>query len=205
MEVLIVQYTWPIMVAALSCLLLKETFDWRKRTAMTLGFVAVVLVLTRGQLNQLSLHQPALLLWVAMGAFCFALFTVLSKGLKQLEPTSLMLVFFMASTTVSFISMMTVSGFNMPATPESWGMVIILGAVVNGLCDVVWLKALRRTEASFLAPFIFFCPVLSTFYMQVFFDEPFLSVYGFALLLIVVSGLVNTLKLHRRTRIFKIF
>lgn len=196
MEVLIVQYTWPIFIALLSTVLLREKFTLRKGMALLLGFAAVVTVPSRGNMSELSFYQPQLLLWVALGALCFALFSVLSKSMKQ-EPLSLMLVFFMVATVASFFSMLLFSGFAMPVNNKGWLIVIISGVAINGMSDVLWLWALRRTEASFLAPLVFIAPVLSTIYMLLFFDEPFLPVYGIALVLIIAAGLVSSAQVNK--------
>ncbi|WP_236631583.1 DMT family transporter [Endozoicomonas numazuensis] len=190
MEVLIVQYTWPIFVALLSVVILRETLNGRKILSLLLGFAAIILILTKGQLQALSLNDSSLLLWVMAGAICFALFSVFSKRIK-LEANSLMLVFFGVATLASFISMLVFSEFILPDS-RSLLIVIISGVLVNGLSDVLWLWALRRTEASFLAPFIFLTPLLSTLYMLLIFSEQFLPVYGVSLVLIIFAGVINT-------------
>ncbi len=198
MEVLVIQYTWPIMVALLSCWLLGEVFDWRKGTALLLGFTAVTLVLTKGQLHKVSLDRPELLLWVGLGAFCFAVFSVFSKGIK-LETFSLQLVFFITATVASFFSMLWFSHF---ALPDRHCLIVVAvsGIVVNGLSDVLWLWSLRKTEASYLAPVVFLSPVLCAVYMQLFFHEPFLPIYSVGLILIVMAGLVNNLNINLRLK-----
>ncbi|WP_074406574.1 MULTISPECIES: DMT family transporter [Aquimarina] len=52
-EVLVIQYCWPIFVIILSVLILKEKINGRKIIAITLGFLGVFVVLTKGELNDL--------------------------------------------------------------------------------------------------------------------------------------------------------
>lgn len=59
LEVLVVQYTWPVQVALLSVLLLGERFTRCRQLALLLGFVAVVLVLGKGEIGAISLQRPA--------------------------------------------------------------------------------------------------------------------------------------------------
>ncbi len=190
MEVLIVQYTWPVFVALLSSLLLRERFGRARQMALMLGFIAVVLVLSKGEWQGFSLSRPADLAWVGLGAFFFALFSVLSKGMG-LEPVSLILVYFLTATLASLLSMLLFSGFALPRDQTLFPLVLN-GVLVNGLSYVLWLRALRLTEASFLAPLIFVAPILSTAYLLLLFDEPFVPAYGAALLLIVLAGLINS-------------
>ncbi|CAA0119606.1 Uncharacterised protein [BD1-7 clade bacterium] len=194
MEVLVIQYTWPIMIAALAPVILKETLGIRNVVAIVLGFAAVFTVLTRGHYTEFSVARPDLMGWVGLGAFCFALFCVFSKKI-HLEPLSLTMVYFGVATIASFISMMATDGFAMPTTPQSWFIVIATGFFVNGLSDALWFWTLRQAPASFLAPFTFMTPIVSTGYMLIFFNEPFEWAYAGALILIVAAGLVNTLDL----------
>ena len=190
MEVLIVQYTWPIFIALLSPVLLKERFERRTQLAVALGFLAVALVLSKGRLLGFSVGQPVLLLWVAVGALSFALFSVLSKKVT-LEPTSLILVYFAVATLASLGSVLAFSELAWPPM-ASWWPLLANGVLVNGLSYVLWLKALRTADAAFIAPFTFIAPVLSTLYLQLFFNEPFLPVYGLGVALVVLAGLLNS-------------
>ena len=72
--------------------------------------------------------------------------------------------------------------------------VLVNGIMVNGFSYLFWLLALRSTEASWLAPFVFITPVLFSIYLIVFFNEPFAAAYGIGLVLVITGGLVNSLK-----------
>ncbi len=189
MEVLIMQYTWPIFIALLSPILLNESFGWRKRTALILGFAAVTLVITKGNLSQVNLNQPETLGWVAVGSFCFALFSVLSKKVS-LEPIGLTTIYFGVATLASFISMQSYSEFAVPNS-SSITPLLLNGIFVNGISYILWIWALRKAEASYLAPLTFLTPILSAVYLSVFFDDVFLPIYGLALGFIIFAGLIN--------------
>ena len=200
-NVIIIQYTWPLMLSFLSIFLFKEVLDWRKVLATFLGLSAVVVVISKGHVTNFTVQDPELLIWVAIGALCFASFNLGMKHLK-LEPTSMFVVFFTVATISSFIAMMMNSSFIMPQGKD-WLAVIFLGAFVNGLADLIWLWALRKTEASYLAPFIYFAPVIAVMYLVIFFHDPFYPSYGMGLMLIVISGLLSTkakFKFYRRKK-----
>ncbi len=57
LEVLVIQYTWPLFVVALSIPILKERLTWRKTLAMTLGFIGVAIVL--GFMAMAACYIPA--------------------------------------------------------------------------------------------------------------------------------------------------
>ncbi len=198
-NVIIIQYTWPLMLSFLSVLFFKETLDWRKVLATFLGLSAVLVVLSKGHATNFTVKDPSLLICVAIGALCFAIFNLGMKHLK-LEPTSLFMVFFAVATVSSFIAMMKYSTFVLPHGRD-WLAVIYLGGLVNGLSDLIWLRALRKTQASYLVPFVYFTPVVAVMYLMIFFHDPFYPSYGMGLMLIVISGLLSTkakLRSHRR-------
>ncbi len=200
-NVIIIQYTWPLMLSFLSIFFFKESLNLRKVLATSLGLFAVVIVLSKGDITHFTLQEPKLLSYVAIGALCFAIFNLGMKHLK-LEPTSLFVVFFAVATISAYVAMMMHSTFVYPKGRDI-AAVIFLGCIVNGLADLVWLWALRKTEASTLAPFIYFTPVVAMMYLVLFFDDPFYPAYYFGLFLIVISGLLSTnlkVRLHKNKK-----
>ncbi len=191
LEVLVVQYTWPIIIVALSLLLLDEKLSWRKGLSLVLGFIGVVVVLTKGEFGQLSVSQPRVILLVLAGAFCFALFSVLSKKVTR-DPLAVVSLYFLSALVASFVSMLYFSGFALPRLADLWP-ILLNGLLVNGYSYIFWVRALQSADASYLAPFTYIAPVLSAFYLVVIFDEPLLIAYGVGLLCIITGGLVNTL------------
>lgn len=191
MEVLVVQYTWPILIVIFSIFILKERLNYKKIIAIVLGFIGVVMILTKGEFQNINIINAPVIGLVGTGAACFALFSVLSKNIKK-EPLGVVTVYFLTACLASFLSMLYYSEFAFPSVAEIMP-VLLNGILVNGFSYVFWLLALRSTEASYLAPFTFITPVLSAIYLIVFFDEPFIAVYGIGLICVVAGGLVNSI------------
>jgi drug/metabolite transporter (DMT)-like permease len=119
----------------------------------------------------------------------FALFSVLSKNVK-LAPCPLITIFYLTATVCSLISMLLLSGFSWP-TVGSLIPILVNGLFLNGFSYIFWIKALSLAEASYIAPLMFFTPVLAAIYLIMFFHEPFLPVYGIGLFVVVIGGLLN--------------
>ncbi len=198
MEVLVVQYTWPILILILSIFILKERINLRKVIAISLGFIGVVLVLSKGEFQKLELNDISIISLVAAGAFCFALFSVLSKNIKR-APLAVTSIYFLSASIASFISMLYFSNFALPSRTELVP-VLLNGILVNGFSYMFWLLALKSTEASYLAPFTFIAPVLSAVYLILFFNESFVPAYGVGLACVIAGGLVNSVNLKKRGR-----
>jgi len=170
MEVLVIQYTWPILIFLFSLLILKEKINWQKSIRIILGFIGVLIVLTKGNIQNIQINKPSVIILVGAGAACFALFSVLSKNIKK-EAIGVTSIYFLTASIASFISMIFFSEFSFPVKSEIVP-IILNGLLVNGFSYLFWLVALKSTKAFYLAPFIFITPVLSAIYLIIFFNEP---------------------------------
>ncbi|NCB53699.1 MAG: DMT family transporter [Epsilonproteobacteria bacterium] len=192
LEVLVMQYTWPIFIVLLSLFILKERLGFAKIVSLILGFAGVAIVITKGDLAQVDFGNIGVIITVLIGAFSFALFSVLSKKVS-INLTNAVSVYFFTAVVYSFISMETFSSFTFP-TAQEWLFIAVNGVFLNGISYLFWIKALQNADASFVAPFIFITPVLSASFLIAVFDEPILPVYFIGLALVISSGIVNSLK-----------
>ncbi len=188
-EVLIIQYCWPIFVIVLSILILKERLNLRKVISIILGFFGVFMVLTKGELTDIHFDNFFVDSIVLLAAFVFGLFSVLSKKVK-IDSLSLVTIYFLTATVISFISMILLSEFKLP-TQDTILPILINGIFVNGISYIFWIGALKIGKASFMAPFVFLTPVISTILLILFFKEPFLLVYMIGMISVILGGLIN--------------
>ena len=189
LEVLVLQYSWPIFIVLFSVFILNEKLTPRRGLAVLLGFVGVALVLTKGNITEIHLDNYFVDMLVIGAALSFGLFSVLSKKVN-LEPYTMITIFFLTASIASLVSMLWLSDFSLP-TKDSIVPVLVNGLFVNGFSYIFWIKALKETEASFVAPLVFLTPVLSALYLIIFFQEPLLPVYGIGLLAVIIVGLLN--------------
>lgn len=192
LEVLVIQYTWPIFIVLLSLWILKEKLTFNKMISLILGFMGVSLIITKGDFTKVDFGNMDVILMVLLGAVSFALFSVLSKKVA-INLTNAVTIYFITAIIYAFISMQTFSFFIFP-TAKEWLFILINGIFLNGVSYLFWIKALQNADASFVAPFIFITPILSAGFLITFFDEPIVPVYFIGLVLIILSGLANSLK-----------
>lgn len=188
-EVLIIQYCWPIFVIVLSIVILKERLNIRKVISIVLGFFGVFLVLTKGKLTDIHLDNLFVDGIVLIAAFVFGLFSVLSKKVK-IDSLTLVTIYFLTATVISFVSMISLSEFKLP-TQETILPILINGIFVNGISYLFWIRALKIGKASFIAPFVFLTPVISTILLILFFKEPFQLIYVIGMISVILGGLIN--------------
>ena len=193
LEVLVLQYSWPMFIVFLSFLLLGEKLTLTRALSIVAGFLGALLIITGGDIilgDDLVVH-----LLVVLAAFSFALFSVLSKRVSY-EPLGLVTSYFLVASCCSFFSMWIFSDIIFPPLAMA-PAVLINGSIVNGVSYILWLKALRQADAGYIAPFVFLTPLLSTLYLLLFFDEPWRWIYAVGLILVVLSGSLNAIKVRK--------
>jgi len=192
LEVLVIQYMWPIFIVILSLFILKETLTKNKLLSVIFGFIGVSIVVTKGDFTQLNFTNVDVLLIVMLGAIVFALFSVLSKKVTT-NLTNAVMVYFFSAILFSYITMSMFSTFIFPSSKE-WFSIIVNGVFLNGVSYLFWIKALQSMDASKVAPYIFITPILSAFFLILFFDEPILMAYLVGLVFVIISGLLNSIR-----------
>lgn len=192
LEVLALSYSWPLFMVVLSALLLKEKVSIRSISSLVLGTVGILIVLTKGNLSKLQFSNGTVDLIVLFGGFIFALFSVLSKKVKE-EIFSTVCLYFIGGLILSMLAMFQLSKFAIPSKSNLMPL-LINGAFINGISYIFWMKALSYVRASKLAVMIFLTPVLSSILIVVIFKEPFLFAYAIGLILVVISGILSRAK-----------
>lgn len=189
LEVLTLQYTWPIFIVIFSIVFLNERLTLKSLIASLLGFAGVLIVLTKGNLHGIYLGNMITNLTVILAAAVFGLFSVLSKKTNY-EPFTATTLFFLSASIFSFLSMLYFSSFVFPPS-NSLIPILVNGVLINGLSYIFWLKALSYAKASFVAPFVFITPVLAAILVIFFFHEVFLPVYLVGMSFVIIAGLVS--------------
>lgn len=186
--VLVIQYSWPLLIIGLSVILLKNRLTLGQIFGVILGFIAVIITFTKGNITAIAVDNPHALLLVFAGAFCFALMSVLSKQFS-LDAYMSTVWLFIFSTLVSLILMLTLSEFRIPDS-TSWWPVILNGILINGISYILWFKAMNSGESTKIASVVFLSPVLSMIWLVIIFHDPFVIAYAVGLLLVLIAGML---------------
>lgn len=189
LEVVSIQYTWPIFIIIFSAILLKEKIGARNISAILIGFLGLLTVITKGDLLNLSFGNLYVDLTILFSAAVFGLYSVLSKK-YDFKSVSAVTYMFLSATVFSFIAMMIFSSFRIPGG-QALPSVLLNGVLVNGISYMFWLNGLSKIKASVVAPYIFLVPVLSTCILVLMFAEPFLPAYAAGLILVIAAGLIS--------------
>lgn len=183
-----VSFIAPFLVTVMGAIFLHEKVGIRRWTAISIGFLATLIVIRPG----LGVVHPAVFL-VVLAASLFAVRQILSRALIKDSVT----------TTVAYTALVSGAFLTIPLpfvwqTP-SWGIDIVLLvalAVLAGIAEICVIKALSMTQAVVLAPVHYTLIIWSTFYgFYIFGDFPDMWTWIGAII-IALSGIYTVYREH---------
>nr|WP_208292512.1 DMT family transporter [Providencia rettgeri] len=186
--VLVIQYSWPLIIILLSVVLLKEKLAGRQIVGIIIGFIAVIITFTKGQITQLHVENPTALLLVFSGAFCFALMSVFSRQ-YSIDPYISTVWLFIFSTLTSLVLLLLFSEVQLPSKAAFWPT-LINGILINGVSYILWFKAMNTGHSAKIASVVFLSPVLSVLWLVLILSDPFEIAYIIGVLLVLISGVL---------------
>lgn len=192
-EALALNFLWPMVLALLSVLLLRQPIGIRAVAAMTVSFSGVAVIATRGDLPGLHLANPRGVALALGSTLIWALYWI--YGVRDTrDPVTRLLANFVFGCGLSGGYLWLFGNLETPGPPGLAGAAYI-GTFEMGVAFVTWLRALKlsRTTAQ-VGQLIFLTPFLSLWVIRLFAGEPIYpgTVAGLAL---IVAGIA----LQRRT------
>ena len=154
----ILNYLWPIMLVAFSCLLLKEKLTVKKAAALVLSFGGIVVLFLEGGTG----GEGSFALGVAAcvgAAVCYGLFSVLNKK-ADMDQNITMTVIWLTVAVCAFIMGQLTEEW-VPIKGNQWLGLLWLGVMTDAAAYLMWALALKNAEDSskvailaYLTPFI---------------------------------------------------
>jgi drug/metabolite transporter (DMT)-like permease len=188
-EALAILFSTPLLVALLCVPLLGEWVGWRRWTAISVGFLGVLIVARPGFSG---LHPAALLTFA--GAVCYALYVISTRVLARSDSSETTLFY---SNLVGAVAMLPIVPFvwSAPQSALVVALMVLIGALGSG-GHYLLIRGHRLAPASALAPFIYTQMIWTTALgFLIFGDVPhYWTIVGGSI--VIVSGLYL---LHRET------
>ncbi|MBD2104441.1 DMT family transporter [Leptolyngbya sp. FACHB-261] len=186
-EGFILAYTWPILVLVLASVILKEKMTLKRLIAIAISFLGIVLIVTRGNLLAVSFTNLTGDVMAVVGAFVFALFSVLGKK-YNFDKTLSVFVYFASALFFVTLTMFAFSSFQWPSSPVFFWL-LYNGFLVNGISYIFWFKALEYGDTAVISNALYLTPFLSLVYISLFLSESIAwsSILG---LIVIVSGII---------------
>ena len=184
-----ITFAGPLLIVALSALILRERVGPRRWAAVVVGFVGMLVIIRPGA----GAFQAAALLPVAV-AFFYAMYQIITRHLSHRSDPLTMLFY---TALVGAVAMTAIVPFDWQTpTAAQWGMLVAVG-FLGGLGHYAIIKAYERSETALVAPFAYTEIIWATALgFVVFGDFPDLATFA-GTAIIVASGFYV---LHRERR-----
>ncbi len=175
-------YTAPLMVTALSAVFLNEPVGWRRWSAVTFGFIGVLIMLRPGT-GELSLASIAVLL----AAFCYACQAITARKLSATESTLALSFYVVVGPLIVSTALLSPQNW---LSPDVMGWALLIGAGASSV--IAWIglvNGYRAASPALLAPLEYTALIGGAIAGYVFWNEiPDIWV-AVGALIIVASGL----------------
>lgn len=166
----------PIFTAVLARVMLHEAFGRQKVLGLLVAAFGAALIVSRGHLSsQVFRHATLGDGLVLLSAANWALFTTLSKRVMGRYRPAVMMAHVMAFGWLLSLPLFAVEGswHQVPRmSAAGWSAILFLGIGCSGLAYAFWYDALAHTEASSLASFQYFQPVVTVAVAAAVLGEP---------------------------------
>jgi drug/metabolite transporter (DMT)-like permease len=158
-EAMVINFTWPLPLTLLSILILKQKISWKSVMAITISFIGIVVIATRGDFQTLKFENPAGVALALSSTLVWSFFWIVNMRDKRDEVIKLFLNFFFGFLYILLTSV--ILGILIIPPWKAVAGVLYIGIFEMGVAYVFWLKGLQLSATTakvsnllFLAPFI---------------------------------------------------
>ena len=154
-DAIAIGYASPLIVVVLAAVVLKEKVRTYRWTAVGIGFVGVLIMLSpylsNGMFGGGLMSGRMMGVGAALaGAFCSAGAMIQVRRLTSTEKTGAIVFYFFI--LASFLSLLTMPfGWRLPDQPDL--LLFILGGTFGGLGQILLTESYRHADTSIIAPF----------------------------------------------------
>ncbi len=175
-------YTAPLIVTALSAIVLGDKVGWRRWSAVTVGFVGVLIMLRPGQ-QAMSFAEVAVLI----AAACYASQAITARKLSGTESTLSLSLYVIVGPLIVAIALLDAEAWT---TPDATGWALIIAAATGSVIAWVgFINGYRAVSPAILAPLEYIALVLGAIAGFVIWDEVPDRWVFLGAVIIVASGL----------------
>ncbi len=138
-------YTAPLIVTALSALVLGDKIGWRRWGGVTIGFAGVLIMLRPGQ-QAMSFAEVAVLI----AAACYASQAITARKLSGTESTLSLSLYVIFGPLIVAVALVDVDAW---VAPDTTGWLLMIGAAVGSV--IAWIgfiNGYRAVSPAALAP-----------------------------------------------------
>ena len=180
-------YLQPILTALLAYLILGESLHATKLAGLLLGFAGIVAVSAEGISGAVS---PSGIAFAVAAALFWALGTVYFKRAQERVPLlwAIAVQFTLGGVVLTAFGLLTEPVSMIKWNPSLIGSLLYAALVGTALAYVLWFGLVRAGEASRVAAYVFFVPLVAILLGDIFLSEALSPLLALGAIL-VVSGI----------------
>ena len=188
-----IMFTTPLVVVALSVLLLGERVGTWRGAAVVAGFCGALVIMRPGT----SVFHPAAAL-IMGSALCFAIYQIWTRRLARYERPQTLIIY---TALVGAVIMTSIAPWSaLPPADSTDALKFAAVGLLGGAAQYLIIRALQRAPASVVSPIGYTELVGAVVLGYVLFDDLPDAHTWFGAALIVTSGLVVVYRERRRRR-----
>ncbi|MEM2094884.1 MAG: EamA family transporter [Candidatus Bathyarchaeia archaeon] len=182
----------PMMVAILSSILLKERVGKSRVVGIALGFTGVILIVISDSYSASTIPSSLVGELLSIGAaFCWALYSVLSKRLSANHSAVELTASSMVFGTFFFLPAVYFTGKpQLPTSPLVWLGTLELSLISSCLAYALWNHLISKRDASRVSISLFLIPVVSAAISVIFLAESLLPTTVVGMMMVTAGILV---------------
>lgn len=180
-----INYLWPLMTVITSIIILKEGVSIKKLLAIIISFIAVTIIITKGNVGMFATIDFIGVLFGLGAAITYGLFSTLNRKYKY-DPIVANFYFTLFSLLLNLIRYFSIGDFYVPNIDQLLG-IVWMGVFVNAVAFILWLKAIQIGDMSKIANLIYLTPFVSLVYIYFFLNEAIHITSILGLVIIVFS------------------
>ena len=188
-DAIAILFASPIFITAMAPFALGESVGWRRWSAVSVGFIGVLLIVRPGS------NPFVISALLALGAtFCLSVRDIITRAMSGRETTSVIMLvstgFILLSGFASWplgYLIPSIGEWRMPTTQEFW--LLAMTGILQGVGQYFMVTAFLLAEAVVVVPFRYFSLIFATLFGYLIFgDVPSLTMLAGAFV-VVGSGL----------------
>jgi drug/metabolite transporter (DMT)-like permease len=197
-EAVVLNYTWPIALVLLSIPILGQRIGLKSIGALIISFLGIVVIVTGGSLNSLSVSHPAGAALALGSSIIWGIYWILNLRDKREELTKLLVNFVFGFFYVLIVAI--IADEIQILSSKGWLGVTYIGTVEMALAFAFWLNALKFAPTTAkVSNLIYISPFLSLIFVSILVGEQ-IMLSSWAGLILIVAGIIlqQTIKSRKR-------
>lgn len=186
----------PIVATTLAALLVNEKLTWKSVTGMSLGFIGIVLLITKGDITHIAQIQFSKGdLWMVAAGMCFGTYNVfVRKKPVGISNNSFLLVLFAVGAIILFPFSMYEMKYVQPVQFNYHLLIVVLyiGIGNSTIAYFLWNSAIHKLGAAKASLFGTLIPLLSAIEAVFFLNEQFNLFQAISGCIIILGIVINT-------------